>query len=96
MAENEWISLGLFHPTFPETNIATENRPSQKKLVFQPSIFRGYVSFREGILYRRYRMKSSHLLADRFVEGAQLVGGTVIFETCDLKCWELIFENHLG
>ena len=34
--------------TLPETNIAPENRPSQKEtIVFQPSIFRGYVSFRE-------------------------------------------------
>ncbi len=33
----------------PKTNIAPENRPSQKvSLVFQPSIFRCYVSFREG------------------------------------------------
>ena len=30
--------------TLPETNIAPENRPSQyRKVVFQPSIFRGYV-----------------------------------------------------
>ena len=34
--------------TLPETNIAPENRPSKRKLVFQPSIFRGYVSCREG------------------------------------------------
>ena len=36
-------------PTLPETNIAPENRHSQKEtIVFQPSIFRCYVSFREG------------------------------------------------
>ena len=36
--------------TLPETSIAPEIRPSQKEtIVFQPSIFRGYVSFREGI-----------------------------------------------
>ena len=37
--------------TFPETNIfAPENRPKpSRKVVFQPSICRGYVSFREGI-----------------------------------------------
>ena len=35
--------------TLPKTNIAPENRASQKEtLVFQPSIFRCYVSFREG------------------------------------------------
>ncbi len=35
--------------TLPETNIAPENRPKpNRKVVFQPSIFRGYVSFREG------------------------------------------------
>ena len=34
--------------TLPKTNIAPENRPSQKEtIVFQPSIFRGYVSFGE-------------------------------------------------
>jgi len=33
--------------TLPETNRAPENHP-RRKLVFQPSIFRGYVSFREG------------------------------------------------
>ena len=31
-----------------KTNIAPENRPSQKEIVFHPSIFRCYVSFREG------------------------------------------------
>ena len=37
--------------THPETNsLAPENRPSQKEtIVFQPSIFKGYVSFREAI-----------------------------------------------
>ena len=35
--------------TLPETNVAPENRPSQQeRIVFPPSIFRGYVSFREG------------------------------------------------
>ena len=35
--------------TLPKTNMAPENRPSQKEgIVFQPSIFRCYVSFREG------------------------------------------------
>ena len=34
--------------TLPKTNIATENRPSQRKLVFQPSIFSTYVSLPEG------------------------------------------------
>ena len=34
--------------TLPETNMGPENRPSQSKLVFQPSIFRCYVSCREG------------------------------------------------
>ena len=35
--------------TLPETNIAPENRPSQKEtIVFQPSIFRSYVRFGEG------------------------------------------------
>ena len=38
--------------TLPTTtsNITPENKPSRRKLVFQPSIFRCYVSFREGSL----------------------------------------------
>ena len=60
--------LGIYPPelgmtTLPETNIfAPENRPKPtRKVIFQPSIFRGYVSFREGIW-------SSHalFLLDRF------------------------------
>jgi len=35
--------------SLPETNIAPENRVSQKETVFQPSIFRGYASFRDCI-----------------------------------------------
>ena len=36
--------------TLPETNVFTpENRPKpNRKVVFQPSIFRGHVSFRAG------------------------------------------------
>ena len=42
--------------TLPETNIAPENRPSQKEtIVFQTSIFRGYVSFREGTIFHAIR-----------------------------------------
>ena len=46
-------NLGWVHdwilPTLPETNIAPEDWPGPKrKLVFQPSNFRCYVSFREG------------------------------------------------
>ena len=36
--------------TLPKTNVAPEKLPKpNRKVVFQPSIFRGYVSFREGI-----------------------------------------------
>ncbi len=38
--------------TLPETNIAPENRPSQKRGL-QPSIFRCYVSFREGNAHKK-------------------------------------------
>ena len=39
--------LVLIYHTLPETNMALENRPSQKeRIVSQPSIFRDYVSFR--------------------------------------------------
>ena len=45
---DRWRFLGV---TLPETNIAIapKNKPFLKeRLVFQPSIFRCYVSFREG------------------------------------------------
>ncbi len=35
--------------TLPETNIALKIGLPNRKVVFQPSIFRGYVSFRECI-----------------------------------------------
>ena len=39
----------MVYHALPETNIAPENRPSQKEtIVFQPSIFRCFDSFREG------------------------------------------------
>ena len=43
----------VLRTTLPETNIAPENRPSQKEptVVFQPSMFRCHVSFREGIVF---------------------------------------------
>ena len=45
------FSPGELQNTLPKTNIAPENTPSQKEtIVFQPSIFRGYVSFREGTI----------------------------------------------
>ena len=38
----------FYGDTLPETNVAPENRPKpNRKVVFQPSICRGYVSFRE-------------------------------------------------
>ena len=48
-----WMCLKIEHfkhsIALPEANIAAANRPSQKETIFfQPSIFRYYVSFREG------------------------------------------------
>ena len=41
--------IGLDSFTLPKFNIDPENRPSQKeRIVFQPFLFRGYVSFSEG------------------------------------------------
>ena len=48
-----WSGSASFYykNTLPETNMTPENTPGPKrKVIFQPSIFRGYVSFREGIL----------------------------------------------
>ena len=52
--ESRWLGiLNMAHfgvPSLKLTIFSPENRPSQKeRIVFQPSIFRGYVSFREGI-----------------------------------------------
>ena len=38
----------LYYTTLPKTNLAPESMPSQRKLVFQPSILSCYVCFREG------------------------------------------------
>ena len=49
------FGLQFIQLTLPETNVAPENRPSQRKLVFQPSIFRcENVSFREGTSLATY------------------------------------------
>ena len=40
--------MNLYTHTLPETNLAPEIGLPNRKVVFQPSIFRGYVSFREG------------------------------------------------
>ena len=42
-----WWSMQCL--TLPKTNVVPENRVSQKeRIIFQPLIFGGYVSFREG------------------------------------------------
>ena len=41
----------IFVGSLPETNIAPKNDGSDRNLLFQRSIFRGYVSFREGICW---------------------------------------------
>ena len=41
-------SIILFPFTLPETDIAPENRQSQKETSIPTSHFQGYVSFREG------------------------------------------------
>ena len=47
--------------TLPETNIAPENRPSQKeRTVFQPCIFRTYVPFSEGKFRRQHSIARSN------------------------------------
>ncbi len=44
-----WAKVALELPSLKLTANAPENRPKpNRKVVFQPSIFRGYVSFREG------------------------------------------------
>ena len=52
------INCGQFVPlaklfTLPKFNIAPENRPSRRKLVFQPSFFRGYIKLREGNMTKK-------------------------------------------
>ena len=44
--------------TLPKANIAPENRPSQKEtIVFQPSIFRGYVLVFRGVIIYFFNKK---------------------------------------
>ena len=53
----------LDHPqyTLPETNIfAPENGGSNRHLLVQGSIFRGYLSFREGIILETLGYLSAH------------------------------------
>ena len=55
--------LQSFAPYLPETNMAPENRPSQKeRIVFQPSIFKCKlaVSFRECTFFRVFRSFAFH------------------------------------
>ena len=44
----KWQPCQLADGTLPETNIAAENRVSQKETSIPTIHFRGYVSFREG------------------------------------------------
>ena len=47
-----WIDPSIEGYSVPKPNISPENRPTpQQKVVFQLSIFRGYVSFRECITF---------------------------------------------
>ena len=53
VSQFQWFDTktNILRVTLPKTNVAPENRPSQKETsipIFQPSIFRCYVSFREG------------------------------------------------
>ena len=53
--------------TFPETNIAPQNRPLEKKIPLETIIFRGYVSFREGT--QRIFWKTKFAASQRTVRG---------------------------
>ena len=46
--KKDTITMGRYTPL--KFNIAPKNRQSQRKLIFQPSFFRGYVKFR-GCIY---------------------------------------------
>ena len=73
-------------PTLPETNIAPENRPKpNRKVVFQPSIFRGeHVSFREGISIFAHQKKTGALHGQIEAEGAQ-----ALLAACMEDLWDL-------
>ena len=83
-----WVIL-RFHITLPETNsshlkIGLPNR----KVVFQPSIFRGYViSFREGN-FEGCTGRYHHICQELMISGSTF---------CDLKLplfWNLFFHNR--
>ena len=74
----------------PKTNVAPENRPGPKrKLVFQLSIFRGYVSFRGGTewIYDYSLVFQSYLLRGQVLGllGPSFFGGPVIPH---VWCWK--------
>ena len=89
----DFISLPLCPAghTLPETNIAPENRISQRKLIFQPSFFRffrGYVSFREGIplfwILFHHMWRSRHMVAEMFLSWL------------GMDYWVSILSKHVG
>ena len=50
-----------YQNTLRETNVAPENRPPHRNVAFQPSIFRRYVSFREGTcLISDFHLSQNH------------------------------------
>ena len=79
---NAFRTGSLYHIIYVCTpsNIAPEDRPSKRKLIFQPSIFRCYVSFREGITYI-CACEDGH--ANVFQMNSNK---TTTFATCGVKC----------
>ena len=64
-------------PSLKLTAKAPENSPSQKEtIVFQSSIFRCYVSFREGIMFNNFHVERSKnlLLCPTFKESFLIMG----------------------
>jgi len=77
-----WIRNGKYVAcTLPETNIAPENRPWKRRFLLETTIFRFYVSFREGtfpprgLFVAHLPFQLHHFLTQLCTSGARLMMG---------------------
>ena len=88
-----WISI----INIPKKN-APENKSSQnERIVFQPSVFRWYVSFREGVFKHQYSMRHYFNRYDIIQKIDEFITILVLFDDI-FHCFFLISEpnSHMG
>ncbi len=100
-----WCLQSLFGINLPETNIAPENRPSQKEFHLPTINFQGYVSFREGMLLNQHpvfiapqKMPGHPSQASQSTSASLLGGlgfrGDVVPTFLLLPCWFGVHHKH--